>query len=86
MLHPAFLHDIKLPFCLTLKSNCWIIVKKQHRGEKMDFQYVLNSIVNWLTTEGLKIVFGLFVLFVFFKLVNGISRRSRKNMMLFDFI
>jgi len=45
----------------------------------MDFQQLLNTIVTWLTTEGLKIVFGLIILFVVFKLINGISRRIEKN-------
>ena len=46
----------------------------------MDFQYILGSIVNWLTTEGLKIVFGLFVLFVFFKVINCVSRKIEKGL------
>ena len=46
----------------------------------MDFQQLLNTVVNWMTTEGLKIVFGLIVLFIFFKVINGVSRRIEKSL------
>ena len=46
----------------------------------MDFQYILNNVINWMMTEGLKIVFGLIVLFVFFKVINGISKRIEKGL------
>ena len=46
----------------------------------MDFQQLLNNVVNWITTEGLKIVFGIIALFIFFKLINCVSRRIEKGL------
>lgn len=46
----------------------------------MDFQQLLNNVINWLTTEGLKIVFGFVVLFLLFKVINCVSRRIEKGL------
>lgn len=46
----------------------------------MDFEQLLNNVVNWLTTEGLKIVIGLVVLYIAFKAINIISRKIEKGM------
>ena len=41
---------------------------------------MLNSIVTWLTTEGVKLVIGLVILFIGFKVANFISNKVRKRM------
>lgn len=41
---------------------------------------VLNIIIQWLTTEGLKLLIGLLILFIGFKIVNIIARSVRKRM------
>ena len=46
----------------------------------MDFQQLLNNVINWITTEGLKIVFGLVVLFIFFKVINRVTKRIEKGL------
>ncbi|MBE5749018.1 MAG: mechanosensitive ion channel, partial [Clostridiales bacterium] len=46
----------------------------------MDFEQLLNNVVNWLTTEGLKIVIGLFVLYIGFKAINIVCRRIEKGL------
>ena len=47
---------------------------------KINFAELLNQIVTWLTTEGLKLVLGLIVLLIVFKIINCISRRVKKRM------
>ena len=41
---------------------------------------VVNIIIEWLTTEGLKLLIGLLVLFISFKFVNIFSKSVRKRM------
>lgn len=41
---------------------------------------ILDTVINWLTTEGLKLVIGLVVLFIGFKFANLISRSVKKRM------
>lgn len=45
----------------------------------MDWNALLNSIVNWATTTGVKIIISLVILFVSFKLINLIARRIEKK-------
>lgn len=47
---------------------------------KINFSELLNSIITWLTTEGVKLVIGLLILFVGFKVSNFISNKIRKRM------
>lgn len=44
----------------------------------MDLKAILNSIVNWATTAGVKIIIALVVMFISFKVINLISRRVSK--------
>ena len=48
--------------------------------KKINFTELLNSIVTWLTTEGVKLVIGLVILFIGFKVANFISNKVRKRM------
>ncbi|MBE7087126.1 MAG: mechanosensitive ion channel [Clostridiales bacterium] len=45
----------------------------------MNWQEIWNTIVNWATNTGVKLVIALIVLFVSFKLINVISRRIEKS-------
>lgn len=44
------------------------------------FTEILNQILSWLSTEGVKLVIGLFVLFILFKIINVISNKFKKRM------
>lgn len=48
--------------------------------ETFSFTELIQEVATWLSTEGLKLVFGLIVLFILFKVINAISRRFKKNM------
>ena len=41
----------------------------------MDWQQLLNTVVNWATTSGLRLLIALVLLFISFKLVNFFSRK-----------
>jgi len=45
----------------------------------MDWNSILNSIVSWATTAGVKILIALVVMFISFKIVNLIARRIVKS-------
>ena len=45
----------------------------------IDWQLVLNEILAWLSTEGVKLVFGIIVLFIVFKIINRFTRRMVKK-------
>ena len=44
----------------------------------MDWNLIFNSILNWATTTGVKILIALVILFVSFKVINVIGRRIEK--------
>ncbi len=44
----------------------------------MDWQALLNTVVNWATTSGLKLLVALILLFISFKIINLLSRRITK--------
>ena len=48
--------------------------------ETFSLTELIQEVATWLSTEGLKLVFGLIVLFILFKVINAISRRFKKNM------
>ena len=48
--------------------------------ESFSFTELIQEVATWLSTEGLKLLFGLIVLFIVFKIINGISKRFKKNM------
>ncbi len=45
----------------------------------MDWQAILDTVINWATNSGIKIVIGLVVLFVSFKLINMIGKKIIKR-------
>lgn len=49
--------------------------------KNFDWNNVLQTVINWLSTNGLKLLIGLIVLFVAFMIVNGIAKGIRKVMM-----
>ena len=44
----------------------------------MDWQALLNTVANWATTAGLKLLVALILLFISFKIINLLSRRIAK--------
>ena len=46
----------------------------------IDWSAVLHSIIEWLTTSGVKLLIGLIGMFILFKIINGIARFVRKRM------
>lgn len=46
----------------------------------INWQAVLDVIVNWVTTTGVKIILGLIALFIIFKIVNMVCRRIERNL------
>ena len=47
---------------------------------KLTFEEVLSNIINWIATEGVKLVIGVFGLLIAFYLINIFSKRIRKRM------
>ena len=45
----------------------------------MDWQAILNSIVNWATSTGVKVVIALVLLFISFKVINRLAKRFTKR-------
>ncbi len=55
-------------------------MKVGNKEREMDFNQILQEIVNWLSTSGVKLVLGLIVFIIACKIVNGLSKRIRKQM------
>ena len=47
----------------------------------MDFQAILDTVVNWATSTGIKIVIALLIWFVSFRIINFVARRLEKRML-----
>lgn len=45
----------------------------------MDWKAILNSLVNWATSSGIKIIIALVLLFISFKVINTLARRFTKR-------
>ena len=45
----------------------------------MDWNALLNEVVTWLSTEGVKLLIGVVVLFIVFKIINRMTRRMVKK-------
>ncbi len=45
----------------------------------MNWEGILNSIVSWVTTTGIKLVLALLILFISFKVINHVGRRLQKG-------
>lgn len=46
----------------------------------IDWNGIWNSIIHWITTNGLRLVIGLVVVFILFKVINAIAKSVRKKM------
>ena len=44
----------------------------------MNWENILQTVINWLTTAGIKVVIALILLFVSFKLINWFSKKIEK--------
>ncbi len=45
----------------------------------MDWQAIFNTIINWATTSGIKLVIALLILFISFKIINALARSFTKR-------
>ena len=45
----------------------------------IDWSALLNTVVNWVLSTGIKIVIALIVMFISFKIINAISRRIQRS-------
>ncbi len=52
----------------------------ENTGVQIDWNEVLNTIINWCMTTGLKFVIGLIVVFILFKLINLITKKIYKRL------
>ena len=52
----------------------------ENTGVQIDWNEVLNTIINWCMTAGLKFVIGLIVVFILFKLINLITKKIYKRL------
>lgn len=51
------------------------------QGEKnMKWKEILHEVVAWLSTSGVRLLIGLIVLFILFKISNHVAKRVRKGM------
>ena len=46
----------------------------------IDWNELINVLINWCMTTGIKLVLGLLVLFILFKVVNGTTRKLYKSL------
>ncbi len=46
----------------------------------MDWKKILHDVVSWLSTNGVRLLLGLIVLFVLFKVANVIAKRVRRGL------
>lgn len=51
----------------------------KQRNEKMNWTELLNSIIHWGATTGVKIIISLLILFISFKIVNAFARKIEKR-------
>jgi small conductance mechanosensitive channel len=47
----------------------------------MDWNVIINNIINWATTTGVKIIISLIVLFISFRLITSLTRRLEKKLL-----
>lgn len=45
----------------------------------MNWKEILNAVLTWLSTEGVKLLIGVFALFLSFKIINRVTRKMLKN-------
>lgn len=47
----------------------------------IDLAALIQTVLNWLSTEGVKLLIGLVVLFIVFKIINIIAKKFKKTML-----
>lgn len=47
----------------------------------MDFQTILNTVIDWATHTGIKIVIALLIWFISFRIINVVARKMEKRML-----
>lgn len=63
-----------------MKFMLFLAEAAEETTSKVTFDEVLKTVVNWATTEGLKLVIGLVVLIIAFKIINLIAKSFKKRM------
>ena len=63
-----------------LKLADEVITETPVEKTPITFTEILNQILSWLSTEGVKLVIGLFVLFILLKIINVISKKFKNRM------
>lgn len=61
--------------CLLFLSDTSEVVEKPFSLEEL-----IGTVVTWLATEGVKLLIGLFVLFIVFKIINVVAKKFKKRM------
>ena len=61
--------------CLLFLSDTTEVVEKSFSLEEL-----IGTVVTWLATEGVKLLIGLFVLFIVFKIINVVAKKFKKRM------
>ncbi len=64
----------------VMSENVSVSTSSASQGVSIDWNNLLNTIVHWILTTGIKIVIGLLVLFILFKIINCLSRKIKKKM------
>ncbi len=55
-------------------------VNNEAQSTSFDWQNLFNDIWHWICTQGLKLVLGLIILFILFKLINLLAKTVRRRM------
>ena len=69
----------------VLKKHCFIlnnIIKKEQTIMflAIDWKEILNDIIHWISTSGVKLLIGFIVLLIVFKMINIISKRIKRRL------
>ena len=46
----------------------------------IDWKEILNDIIHWISTSGVKLLIGFIVLLIVFKMINIISKRIKRRL------
>ena len=63
---------------LTSRSECVILLTWE--AFNMDFNQILQDILNWLSTSGVKLVLGLIAFVIVCKIINSLTKRIKRRM------
>ena len=55
-------------------------ITSETTSSSLDWNMIMSSIWNWITTHGIKLIIGLLVLFIGFKIINFIAKRVNRAM------